>query len=606
MTKAKVTKDMLTSAQFKTYDSNSKVIKYLRENPVIAAEKLLGISLLDYQAFVLQQIWTRQFSILCMSRNASKSFLFAVTIMLEMLLYENRKIYIVAPIGSQAKETFMTLERLATNEFDGFENLSDIFYNEIDRPNDSISGFSHDPSGYKVKLLNGSFVQTLNGIPSNARSKRANSVYFDETGWLSSEMISVAEAFATTNSSFVTSVDEFFDPRTLHEKKPNRLVYASSASDKTTDFYQKYQMYAKRMWAGDRRYFAIDIKVDIPLAPTKKGKPYPPLLDKSKPEQALQSNAVKAMREYWNSFEETSENQIISAHLIERASTFALPELVHKKGSKYGIFWDSARIADNSVIAIVEFVYDDNIGWKMRVVNMVNFKDLSQLKGNKQMMYPDQIKQIRNYLVRYNGKAPDYENILQFGVDIGMGGGGILFLDELMFDFIDDNGEKHVGVIDKEYQTKETQNKFPNAYNCAKMIEPTKNKNLLFESMVSMFELGLVEMPYEYNNSGHIDIEVEKDKETEVVRKNLTKEEELALINIDIAKSEIKMIHRYVTSHGNTVYKLRTDMQNKMHDDRAYVMAMACNALRELRDKDKMGKNTSKRKKDRTVLKLFN
>lgn len=606
MAKSKVTKDMLTSAQFKTYDSNSKVIKYLRENPVIAAEKLLGISLLDYQAFVLQQIWTRQFSVLCMSRNASKSFLFAVTIMLELLLYENRKIYIVAPIGSQAKETFMTLERLATNEFDGFEGLSDIFYNEIDRATENLSGFSHDPSGYKVKMLNGSFVQTLNGIPSNARSKRANSVYFDETGWLSSEMISVAEAFATTNSSFVTSVDDFFDPRALHEKKPNRLVYASSASDKTTDFYQKYQMYAKRMWAGDRRYFAIDIKVDIPLAPTKKGKSYPPLLDKSKPEQALQTNAVKAMREYWNSFEETSENQIISAHLIERASTFALPELVHKKGSKYGIFWDSARIADNSVILIVEFIYDEKIGWRMRMVNMVNFKDLSQIKGNKQMSYPEQIKQIRNYLVRYNGNAPDYENILKFGVDTGMGGGGILYLDELMFDFTDDTGQRHVGVIDKEYQSKETINQFPNAYNCVKMIEPTKNKNLLFESMVSMFELGLVEMPYEYNASGHVDIEVEDGKESQVIRQKLTKEEELALINFDIAKSEIKMIHRYTTQHGNTVYKLRTDMQGKMHDDRAYVSAMACGVLHELRDKDKKGKHTSKKSKDRTVLKLFN
>jgi hypothetical protein len=121
-----------------------------------------------------------------------------------------------------------------------------------------------------------------------------------------------------------------------------------------------------------------------------------------------------------------------------------------------------------------------------------------------------------------------------------------------------------------------------------------------------MFELGLVEMPYEYNNSGHVDIEIENGNETEVVRQRLTKEEELALINIDIAKSEIKMIHRYVTSHGNTVYKLRTDMQSKMFDDRCYTVAMACGALHQLRDKDKKGKHTSVKSKDRTVLKLFN
>lgn len=603
MSKNKITKDILTSAQFKTYSMNSKTLQYYRANPVVACEQLLGISLLDYQAYTLQNAWNSQFSILCMSRNASKSFLGAIIMMLTALLYENQKIWIVAPVGSQSKETFSYITRIAKNELEGFENLSDIFYNEIERANDSLSGFSLAPEGHSVKLLNGSMIKTLNGNPANIRSKRATMVYFDETGWLGSEMVSVAEAFATGNSSFVTSTDKYFNPLTLNERKPNQLIYASSASDKTTDFYQKYQMFAKRMWAGDRRYFAIDIKVDIPLNPTKKGKQYPPLLDKSKPQQALATNPVKAMREYWNSFEETSEDQIVSSHAIEKNSKFLLPDLYHKKGSKYGLFYDPARTADNSALLIGEFIYSEKIGWYGRIVNLVNFKDLGQLKGNVQMMYPEQIKQLRHYLTLYNGDSPDYENIIKFGVDTGSGGGGILYLDELLFSYKDKYGNEHRGIIDKEYHTVEVQKQFPNASNIVRMVEPTKNRNMLFESMISMFDLGLVELPFEYNNSGHIVVENENG-ENEI--RNLSKEEELALINIDLMKSEIKMIHRYVTPHGNTVYKVRTDMANRLHDDRAYVCALFCNELRILRENDLKNKHIKHKPKDKTVLRLFN
>lgn len=603
LSKGKITKDILTSAQFKTYSANSKVLQYYRANPVQACEDLLGISLLDYQAYTLQQTWNAQFSILCMSRNASKSFLGAIIMMLTALLYENQKIWIVAPVGSQSKETFSYISRIAKNELEGFENLSDIFYNEVERANDSLSGFNLAPEGHSVKLLNGSVIKTLNGNPANIRSKRATMVYFDETGWLSPEMVSVAEAFATGNSSFVTSTDKYFNPLTLNERKPNQLIYASSASDKTTDFYQKYQMFAKRMWAGDRRYFAIDIKVDIPLAPTKKGKQYPPLLDKSKPEQALATNPVKAMREYWNSFEETSDNQIVSSHVIEKNSKFILPDMHYKKGSKYGLFYDPARVADNSALLIGEFCYDEKRGWYGRAVNLVNFKDLSQILGNKQMMYPDQIKQLRHYLTMYNGDSPDYENIMKFGVDTGMGGGGILYLDELLYDFKDKYGNPHRGIIDKDYHPIEIQRQFPNTANIVRMIEPTKNRSMLFESMISMFDLGLVDIPFEYNNSGHV---VMENEDGEAIFRNLSKEEELALINLDLAKSEIKMMHRYITPSGNTVYKLRTDMAGRMHDDRAYVFAMFCNEIRLLRENDLKGRHKHKKEKDRTVLTLFN
>lgn len=600
-----ITKDLLTTNQFNLYNANAQMIEFWRNNPVQACEDLLGIKLLDFQAYMLQKTWTSQYSLWCLTRNGSKTVTGAILLKLVSLLFENQKIFIVSSNGKQAKNMFNYVENLALNKISEFGSTKDIFYNEIARGNSALSGFSHSPESFEVSMLNGSYIKTLNGNPDGNRSFRADTIFFDECGFMQDEQITVAEAFATNNKSFKTSVEEFFDTRILNQNKPSQLIYASSASDKTTYFYKKYNEFFKRMVAGDNKYFVIDINIDVPLAPTLEGKPYPPLLDRSVYESVMSTNPAKGMREYRNKFDDDGgEDQIIKGHTIENNSTFILPEVYPQKGAKYILAYDPASTADNSVLGVAKICRDKNGEIYGEIVNMENFKDLSDKSTkNKQLLYPEQVKKLQEYIVRYNGDSPEYENIHKVCVDIGPGGGGQLYSHQLMLDFKDKTGKEHRGIIDKDYFDDDKLREFKNAYPVLRMIEPTKWKPIMNPRLIDLMDLGLIRFPVEYNNSGKVYIENE---DGESVQRILSNEEQIALINIDICKEECKLIHRFKNSNGTYSYKLRPDLSYKMNDDRYYVLLMLANEIHELRDKESLGKNKKHKEKDRTVLSLFN
>ena len=429
-------------------------------------------------------------------------------------------------------------------------------------------------------------------------------VIFDEAGFMDENAIVAVEPYTMGDTSFKTSIDENFDIRTLPSNKPNQRLYISSASDKTSYFYKKFYDFSLRMLAGDNRYFTASITADIPLSPTLRGKKYSPLLSQAEIDSVMNQNPSKGMREFYNKFDEDSDDQIIKSHVIDRNSTFTMPELTHDKGYKYILAYDPASIADNSHLLVMKICHDEKRGYYGKIVNSVVFKDLAYKVGNKQMLYQDQVHEIRNYLVIYNGNNPEYQNIHSFEIDTGMGGAGIIHTHSYLLDWKDQYGDIHRGVIDRKYYDEVKQREFPNAYNVLNMVEPTKNKNMIIERLIELMELGLIEFPQEYNNSGTVDVE---DENGDIVRKNLTKEEALALMSIDIMKEECKNIHRYKnTSSGRITYKLRPEMERKMNDDRFYTLALAASALYELRESEELSKNKTKKSKDRTVLKLFN
>jgi hypothetical protein len=598
-----VTKEQLTTNQFNLAFSNSKLIQYWRANPVVACRDLLGIQLLDFQAVIFTQTWIAKDSVWVLTRNGSKTVSASAYAMLRSLLFPEEEIWIVSKSGRQAKKLFSYVERLATGKISEFVDLPDIYLQEVYRANQAITGFSHDPQGHNVKLLNGSYIKTLNGIPDNNRGERGTLVIFDECGFMEEEAIAAVEPFTTTEKSFKTSTDESFDYRALPKNKPSQRLYISSASDKTTYFYDKFYDFSLRMFAGDKRFYAVSLTVDVPLAPTLRGKKYAPLLSYDEVESMMNTNPSKAMREYYNAFDEDGgDDQIIKSHTIERNSTFVLPKLTPTKGRKYILGYDTAHRADNSILGAMETYYEDELGLVGDIINMINFKDLSDVKGNRQMLFQDQIEEVRKYVLLYNGDGAEYENIHKLAIDGGMGGGGGIYGSNLMFDWKDEHGISHRGMIDKNNTPQEVQRQYPNAYDIINIVEPTKWKPIMVERLIELMELGVIRFPAEYNNSGAVEIE---DENGDIIRRKLSKEEILALINIDLLKEETKMIHRF-KSGERVSYKLRTDMQNKMHDDRFYVLCLMANELYELREAEKASKHVSKKKKDRTVLKLFN
>ena len=71
--------------------------------------------------------------------------------------------YIASGSGSQAEETFTTLERLANDNIDTMLGSTGyIFKQEVEIKNAAGDGFSHSSNGFSYSLYNGAFTQTLN------------------------------------------------------------------------------------------------------------------------------------------------------------------------------------------------------------------------------------------------------------------------------------------------------------------------------------------------------------------------------------------------------------------------------------------------------------
>lgn len=166
-------KMVLSTRKYKLYEQNSKLIKFLRRNPVMACEILLGIKLLDYQKYMLINMWNAPYSLLACSRNSGKSFIGACFMILKALLYENQAIYIISSVGSQAQETFSKIEEIILRigkTSSSIASLKDISAGETVKSPACRTGFVHAQTGFRVEFYNGSEITTLNGNPDNNRS----------------------------------------------------------------------------------------------------------------------------------------------------------------------------------------------------------------------------------------------------------------------------------------------------------------------------------------------------------------------------------------------------------------------------------------------------
>ena len=148
----------------------AKIQKYYQCNPVKFIEDFFNITLLDAQAYIVQRTWNCPNVLVLASRAFGKSTVIDLILMAKDMLFCNVWTYIASGSGSQAEQTFMTLERLANDGIAEMRNSTGyIFKNEIEIKNAAGDGFSHGSDGFKYSLYNQSFTQTLN---SNIDKKR--------------------------------------------------------------------------------------------------------------------------------------------------------------------------------------------------------------------------------------------------------------------------------------------------------------------------------------------------------------------------------------------------------------------------------------------------
>lgn len=602
----------------------AKLQKYYQCNPVRFIDDFFNIELLDAQAYVVQRTWNCPNVLVLASRGFGKSTVIDLILMSKDMLFCNVWSYIASGSGSQAEETFTKLEQIANDNIDEMRGSTGyIFKHEVEINNAAGDGFSHGSNGFKYSLYNGSFTQTLNSNIDKKRGKRG-SVIFDECGFLSDEMLKVYGAFAAVNKNFASGKDRdghSIDPirlRTFAINLPNQKFYISSASSTDTEFYRLYREFSKRQIMGDRDYCVIQVDCEVVLKPTIRGEIVNALLTRSTIETEMRTNPEKARREYYCEFtSDAGMNAIIRRGVIARNSETRAPLLYNDTGKKkFVIAYDPARSRDNSVILVMEIYQTDSGEYKGRIVNCVNLLDIGK-KIKSPMRTPDQIEYLKQLILDYNGDAPDYENIEAVLIDAGSGGGGVNIADFLMEDWYDKKGNKHRGLIDKEYSA-DYVSRYPYAINKLKLVSPSQYKSIIYEALIEMLEIDAISFTTDYDNKGYLTVFEADEKKLEKEKKRISDElkakgfdgeaftkelneqlsnascvntkvvkldpfQEIALANIDAMKEEMVNMVRKKRDSGKDSFELTPEKANKLHDDRSYCAALVAWHLSEKR-----------------------
>ena len=606
--------------------------RYFQCNPVRGIDIFFNIELLDSQALAVQRTWNCPNSLIVATRGWGKSTVIDLETMMKYMCFCNYWTYIASGSGSQAEQTFTTLERIANDNIDTFAgSTGKIFKDEIRIKNAAGDGFSHSSNGFNYEVYNGSMTQTLNSNVDKKRGMRGN-VIFDESGFLSEEMMNVYSAFAIVNKSLKTGKDasgRSIDPirqRTFATDIPNQKFYISSASSTDTKFYSLYRDFSKRQIMGDPDYCVLHIDCELAFKPTLHGEVIAPLLSRSTVESEMRTNPEKARREYYCQFTtEAGADAIVKRGVITRNEETRKPLHSNDTGNKkFWLLYDPARLRDNSVVLVGECyespLPDGKMEKKARIVNLVNLIDVGK-KIKSPMQTPDQVEYLRQMILDYDGGTDNYDNILGIYIDAGSGGGGPIIADMLMQNWTDKAGIEHRGLIDKEY-SEEYAKKFPDAVpGKLHMMNPSAYKSIMYEALIEMLNQNKISFTSNYDHKGYLTVfDIDQnilEKETKKITDELKKRkvvgkefdeqlkeelnkvqsvktktikldwrDELALSNIDALKEELVNMVRKKRDSGKDSFELTPEKANKMHDDRAYVCCMLGYALFQARRED--------------------
>lgn len=149
--------------------------KYYQCNPVRFISDFFGIELLDFQTWIIQRSWNCPNVLIVGTRGMGKSTVISLMLMAKGMLFNNYWSYIASGSGSQAEQTFTTLEKLANDNIDEMVGSTGyIFKNEVEIKNATGDGFSHTPGGFTYNLFCGSRTTTLT---SNTNSNRGMLIF---------------------------------------------------------------------------------------------------------------------------------------------------------------------------------------------------------------------------------------------------------------------------------------------------------------------------------------------------------------------------------------------------------------------------------------------
>lgn len=571
--------------QEEVFEKYNTIIKWGRKNPVKFIEHILGIRLMDYQKWIIDQTWTAEYIAWVCSRNAGKSFLGAVYMMTRAILFPNLRIRIFSATASQANDTFGKIEDIAKGKISSIGGDNSVFRSEIVVRNGSTGdGFLHDDSHF-VELFNGSTIKTVIGTEKTARGERSNLSFYDEAGSIDMKFFKAIEPMAAQNKDFRLGGD--IDNDIYPKDVPNQQIYASSADSVNSYLYSRYKEFAKKMIMGFSQYFVADVNCEIPLAPTCDGEPTKPLLKQKQIDDAMADDPENALREYYNIFDKTGGiNSLVKRSDIIAAQAYYLPVFKAEDEKKmYIIAYDPASQNDNSFVLVTE-VYKNEAGkYCGKIVHGINLAEKLSNGSKKPMIMDRQIQEVRNLLVNFSYPGiPDYSNII-FLLDAGSGGSGPVIAQELWKDFVDNNGVIRSGIIDSGYDEKTENAKlhlYPRAVDCAHELNPSGVRTQAFEAVGFMVGQGLISFPAEPPKNKIYGVGENK--------KRINDDEFASLVEINAMKEEIiHFVKEKDEATGKVKYRLEQSLRKRGHDDRAYCLALTCYWIRQMGVMEELG-----------------
>ena len=594
-----MSKKELSQRKIEEYTKMANLVQWGRKNPVKFCELAFGIKLIDYQAYCFMRTWAVQYALWAECRGAGKDTLAAAYNMTRLLLIPDYSLYISSNTYAQSVESFNKLRDIALKRIPSFASATDIFAREIDKTgSNSETGFLQAPT-CKFRLYNNSKMEALSSNLEAIRGKRG-ACWFNETAWKTAEELAVVENFANVDTSFSTSTEKIrhYDPPQM----PLQILYTSSVGDVTYPFFDKYKTFYKKMLIGNSNYFCFDMNAyDILYHSTIDGEPIKSHLIEDQIKKAIEEDPDNADVELFNKFRKGGgQNAVVTMDELIRNSTIRKPLLYNDTGKKKFIFcYDPARNFDGSVLSIFQVIDDKEVGYKLRLENVVSMVD-QNTKNKTPLPMPAQLEIIKELMIKYNGeRAAEWENI-EFYIDAGSGGGGISAVaDQLMDDWYDKYGGKHRGIIDpvhKQYET--ARQKYTNAMPIVHLVDPQGYKKIMYDAVSKMVKLNLIEFS-DYDGKGYI---LQEEKDGSFKNVELTLEERLALANMELAKKQLSYMCRYDTPNGGVTYELAKDKKNE-HDDMAYTIAEGAFALAMLRRTDLLADH--KPKQDYSTAPLF-
>lgn len=581
------TNNQLTNRDYESMKKYIKLIQWGRKNPVQFIELVLGITLMDYQKWLIAQSWTKEYVVWAMSRNAGKTFLVGCFLMARNLLFPKLQTQIISENWVTANDTFAKMRNIAQNNIKTIVSSNTVFIDELYKTKSDSDGFITDfKSGSRCELNNGSKINCIAGSSRAARGRRSNVNVYDEAGFISQDTFDVTEPYMSQTAEF--KLGSTFDADVYPLDIPNIRLYIGSASDTNSNFYAKYKDGTKQMLAGNDKYFVADATCEVPMHPTVNGKPVPPLLSQSEVDRKMRENEIAANREYYNIFDHFDlEDCVVSrSDIFSNTETF-VPQLSWGgKKHKYIIAYDPASKNDNAPVLVMEICKNEDKQIYGRCVHMENLVVTYGDGSKRPMRVDEQVQRLREMIYEYNGRnniAP-YENVTVL-LDGGSGGQASAITQELAKDWKDSQGNIHPGIYDEnnEFCVRWAESYRNCIKGCLKVVEPRKYRNALFEAAKLLVPQGLIKFAPQCPKYDTLVL----DDGTE---RKLSKAEQSSLIQMDLMKEEvISMVRIKSAGTGNITYQLPPEKRSKMHDDRNYVFVLACWQIRNLREDETFG-----------------